>query len=171
MRQGKEFGRLVKGFAGRVVDGAAEAFEPVGGVDDQELAMPARDEKEQVGKGRAVGQARCERMAGKVVDPQKGQAGGQGDGLGRHHARQDAADEARAGGGGDGVKVAKRDARLRQRLFDDDVDAFGMRPGGDVGDDAAKGRVQVSLPPDNRGKDRARAIARAHDGGGGVVAA
>jgi hypothetical protein len=163
--------RLVEGFAGGVVDRAADAFEPFGGVDDQELAMPARDEQQEIGKGGRIGQPRGERVAGEVVDPEKGQAGGKRDRLGAGDARQKPADQAGARGRGDAVKVAQGDARPGKRLFGHDIHPFGMGAGGDVGDDAAKGRVEIGLPPDDQGQDGARAIACAHHGGGGFVAA
>ena len=169
--QAEELCRLVEGLAWRVVNGAADPFEPVRGMDDQELAMPARDEEKEVGKGGCVGQARGQRVAGEVIDADEREAGDERDGLGAHHARQEPADEPGARGRGDAVKVSQTEAGAGKRLFGDEVYTLGMGAGGDVGDDAPEGRMQIGLAPDDRGEDGALTFARADHGGGGLVAA
>jgi hypothetical protein len=66
--QAEQLGRLVEGFADRVVDGGAEPAIFADAVDGNELGMPARDQQQQIGKGQLLGQAGCQRMCLQVVD-------------------------------------------------------------------------------------------------------
>ena len=108
--------------------------------------------------------------AERVLVLQRG-VGDERDGLGAHHARQEPADEPGARGRGDAVKVSQTEAGAGKRLFGDEVYTLGMGAGGDVGDDAPEGRMQIGLAPDDRGEDGALTFARADHGGGGLVAA
>ena len=161
---------LVERLAGRVVDGAAKAGEIVGPVHPQELAVAARYQQHEVWKRDPVGQPGRQRVPGKVVHAHQRQPGPGGDPLGQHHPRHDPADQPRPRRDRDPVKVGQRHARLCQRLFDAQVQTFGMGAGGDFRHHAAEIRMQRRLSRDDRRQDQGRAVARAHDGGGAVVA-
>ena len=107
----RSFATLSKASPGGVVDGAAQAAEAVRPLDGQELAVAARDEEHEVGKGEIVGQARRQRMAGEVVDAVERQAAPGGESLGEHDAREHAADQPRPGGNRDGVEIGQAAAR------------------------------------------------------------
>src|SRR3546814_13688232 len=60
----EQFRRLVERFARGIVDRGGEAAIDTNAADQQQLAMPARDEQQQIGEGEVgVGEARAERMA------------------------------------------------------------------------------------------------------------
>ena len=65
--EAEELRDLVEGFAGGVVDGAAEAAEGVGGGDGEELAVAAGDEEEEVGEGDGGDEAGGEGVAREVA--------------------------------------------------------------------------------------------------------
>jgi hypothetical protein len=100
--------------------------------------------------------------------PEKGQAAREGDGLARHRADQQSADQARADRGRDGVDPVQADPGRVERVADHRVAMVEMGARGDLGDDAAMDRVKVALGQHDAGQDAAIA---AHDGGGGFVAA
>ena len=118
-------------------------------------------------------EARGQRVAGEVVDAPERQAAAGGEALGEHHAGEDAADQARAGGDGDGVEVGEADAGGGEGGDGDGVEALGVGAGGDLGDDAAVGVVQRVLADDLGGEDLADRLAGAgaNHRDGGVVAA
>ena len=118
LRQGQQLGDLVEGFAGGIVDRAAQTREILRAVDAQELAMPARDQQHQIGIVDAVGQARRQRVPRQMVHADQRQPGSGGDALGAHHTRHHPADQPRPRGDGDPVQVGQLQARLNQRLFD-----------------------------------------------------
>jgi hypothetical protein len=89
-----------------------QAGEGVPVIDAQDLAMPARDQQQQVGKPRPVRQARRQGVTGQVVDPDQRLAEPHRQPLGRHDARQHAADQARPRRHGDRIDGSERDPAL-----------------------------------------------------------
>ena len=77
--------------------------------------MAAGDEQHEVGEGDVLDQPRGQRVAGEVVDAPERQAAAGGEALGEHHPGEDAADQARAGGDGDGVEVGEAEAGAVER--------------------------------------------------------
>ncbi len=65
--------------------------------------MAARDQQQKERKVDVLGQTRRQGMAFEMVDRDQGQVTRQGKALGKAQAHHDAADQARAGGGGDGI--------------------------------------------------------------------
>ena len=92
-----------------------------------------------------LGQADRQRVRFEMVDPDQWQAVGQRDRLGGDEAHDHAADEARAGGRGDGIEIAEARAGLCHRLRDDLVHAFHVGARGDLGHHAAVGPMLFPL--------------------------
>ena len=70
--QAQKAGGFVEGFARCIIDGSAKAGEGLWPMHHEELAMAARYEKHEVREGEAVGEARCECVARKMVDANQG---------------------------------------------------------------------------------------------------
>src|SRR3546814_20777623 len=83
--------------------------------------MTARDQQQQIGKRHLVAEPRGERVALEMVHREERPVPGERDGLGGHHADEDAADEAGPGGGGDPIQLRKSEAGLLHRLRDPPV--------------------------------------------------
>jgi hypothetical protein len=149
---------LVEGFARRIVDGAAELSIAADILGDQELAVPARDEKQQERKGDIVGEPGRQRMAFEVVDRDQRLARDRRHGLGRRQPDHDAADQAGARRRGDGIEVREVEPRLAQRLFDQEVDGLDMRARSDFGNDAAIGAMTVELGQHDMRADAPRVV-------------
>lgn len=132
--------------------------------------MPARNQQHQIGKGQPVGQARGQGMTGKMIDPDKGQAGRRRKPLGAHDTGQNPADQARPSGDGDGRQIRQPDLRLCQCLGGAEVNLLGMGPCRDFGDNAAKVLVQRGLAEDDRRQDVRLAVRQPDNRCGGVVA-
>ena len=82
-------------------------------------------------------------VRGQVVDAVERLAGRERVRLGRAHADQQRAGQARPGRDRDGVDVGEAHARLGQRPVDGRHHGLQMRPAGDLGHDAAESRVLV----------------------------
>ena len=106
-------------------------------------------------------------MAGHVVDPDRGQAAHQGQGLGKGETDQQRADQARSLGGGDQVDVVQGEVRLGQGLVDHRADHLDVPPRGQLGHDAAEAGMDLVLTAHHRGKHAQIAV---DHGGRGVVA-
>ena len=169
----EELRHLVEGLAGCIVDGAAEATEAVGSLDGEKLAVPAGNEQHEVGKFDGLDQPRCERVPGEMVDAPERQPARRGKALGKHHTGKHAADEARARSDANRIHIGEGQARAGEGRLGHHIDPLGMGAGSDLGDDAAKGRVQALLAKDLGGEDLADRPAGlgAQEGGRGVVAA
>ena len=126
--------------------------------------MAAGDEEEEVGEGDVGDEPRRQGVAGEVVDAPERQAAAGGDALGEHHPGEDAADQAGAGGDGDGVEVGEGEAGAVEGGAGDGVEALGVGAGGDLGDDAAVGGVERVLAGDLGGEDVADGPAGASRG-------
>ena len=105
--QAQKLRRLVEAFAGRIVDRRAQPREVARPAHGQELAMAARDQQQQIGKGHVLGQPHRQRMAFEMIDGEEGLVVGEGQRLGRHHAHHHAADQAGPAGGGDAVELRR----------------------------------------------------------------
>ena len=68
LRQAEQFGRLVEGFAQRIVDGGGDADVVADAAHQQHLRVAAGNEQQQVGRWQAVGQPDGERVGFEVVD-------------------------------------------------------------------------------------------------------
>ena len=107
-------------------------------------------------------------MGFQMIDRDEGQAARGGQGLARHHADQDAADQARPGRGGDGVDAVPAAAGLVERRLHDTADLIQVRAGRDLGHHAGEGQVVSQLLMHHVGQHVAPV---AHHGGGGLVTA
>ena len=146
MRQAEDTGGLVEGFPRGIVNGATDAGETVVGFHDQELAMPAGDEKHQVGIGQIIGQARRQCVARQMVHPDQRQPCRRRQPLGAHHAGKDPADQPRPGGDSDAVQVTQRDPGFGQSLLHTDIQFLGMSTGGDFRHHPAEIGMERRLP-------------------------
>ena len=95
---------LVEGLADGVVDGGAEPHVVADAAHRDDLGVPAGGEEQAIGKRRAVGQPRGQRMRFQVVDRDQRLVADERDRLGGGQADDDAADQAGAGRGGDAVE-------------------------------------------------------------------
>src|SRR3546814_6874315 len=101
----------------RVVDGAAEPAIAADPFHRQELAVAARNQQQQKGEGQPVAEPRRQRMAFQVVHREKRLVPGERDGLGRHHADEDAADQARAGSSEENTYELQSLMRISYHVF------------------------------------------------------
>ena len=70
--QAQEFGRLVEGFAERIVERRAEPLVLADALDDEKLRMSTRDEQEQIGKVEPIGEPGRERVRLEMIDRDEG---------------------------------------------------------------------------------------------------
>ena len=111
-------------------------------------------------------------MGLQMIDRDERLAACQRQRLGRGQPDHDPADQPRPGRCGDGVDIAERQMRRRQRLFDQGVQGLDMGAGRDLGHDPAIGGMLVHLAEHDIGQDLAWARRRAtHDRHCGFVAA
>ena len=111
----EKLGDLVVGFAGGVVDGAADEAVgpgPLGGLGEIEVGVAARDDQGEGGLvvagveaigGRSLFEEDGVDVAFKMIDGDEREALGEGEGFGVGDADEECAGEAGAGGNGDGV--------------------------------------------------------------------
>ena len=141
-------------------------------LDEKELRVPARNEQQHIGRLQILGQPRSERMCLEMVHGNQGQVMHERDGLGLGQPDEYATDQPRPTRRRDGRKLAETDTRLTQRIGDDLIEAFDMRPRRDLRDDAAIGAMLLPLRAHDAGKDPPLTVRRArNDGCGGFVAA
>ncbi len=118
--------------------------------------MPSRDQQQQIGKTQfCIDQPRAECMAFKMVDRDQRRVAGHGERLGADQPDHHPADETGAGGGGDRVAIGQRLTGIGEHALNDRGEPLGMRARGDLGDDAAIGRVLGILRGDPLGEDLA----------------
>ena len=140
---------MSKRLARRVVDGAADTGIVAQPVHRDQLTMPARDQKQQKRIGDPVCEAGCQRVPLKMVDADQRQARRRRNPLGAHHAREDAANQSRPGGGGHRIQIGERHVRLGQRGLDAVIQPFDMGARRNLRHHAAERGVQAILPPDH----------------------
>ena len=110
-------------------------------------------------------------MTGQMIDPDQGLARRRRQPLGQHHARQDAADQARPCRDRDGVDGVQRQPGVVQHAAHNAIQPFGMGARGDFGNHAAESVVQGALTEHDRRQDlRAATLRHAQKRCGGVVA-
>ena len=94
------------------------------------------------------------------------------DGLARHQAHQQAADQPGAGGSSNGIDVGKGHARLLQRFFHERIQRLDMGPCGNFRHHTAIGAVFLELRQNDVGDDLAAPIRMPnHNGCSGFVTA
>ena len=103
---------------------------------------------------------------GEVVDAVERHAERERERLGRGHADEQRAGQARAGRDGDGVEVAQRDAGRRAGPLDGRHHRLEVGAAGDLGHDPAEPRVLVDAARDGVGEQGLAA----HDADAGLVA-
>ena len=110
-------------------------------------------------------------MCFQVIDRKQRLMVGQRDRLRGGQADDQAADQARAGSGGDAVQIAKRHLRFSHRLADDVIERLHMGACGDFRHHAAERRMLVDLGQHHIGQNRALRLAGPLDQGrGGLIA-
>ena len=153
--QTQHLGGLVEGFAQRVVDRRAQPAIPAHALDQQQLAVPARGEQQQIGEfERGIGQAGGQCVAFEMIDRQQRLVPGHGQGLGGDQPDQHPAEQSRSGGSRAGVDVAQRQPGIGQGRGDQRRDPFGVGARGDLGHDPAIGPVCLVLRGDALGQNR-----------------
>ena len=101
--EAKEFCSLVERLAKRIVEGGAKPDVVVDAADTEQLGVTTGHQQQQIGRFQSVCQAWRQSVGLKVVDGNERQTASKGDGLARHHAHQQAADETRPCRRGDGI--------------------------------------------------------------------
>ena len=134
--------------------------------------MPTRDKKQEIGKAQALGEARAQGVRLEMVDREEGHAEPERDRLPRRHADDQPADQPGPRRGRDAADRLEADPRLGHGLLDRHVEEIDMGACGDLGHDAAEGRMQVELRPHHVGQHFAAPVGvAAHHRGGRLVAA
>ena len=164
----EQLGGLVESLAQRIVDRGREAAIFAHPLDQQQLAMPARDEQQQIGEfERRIGQPRAQRVAFEVVDREQRLPARHRQRLGAHQADHHPADQAGPRGRGDRIALVERDISLLEHRRDEGREPVGMRARGDFGHHAAIGRMFLVLRGDPLRDDPPIAIDKRR---GGLVA-
>ncbi len=170
--QAEQLGDLVERLARRVVHRAAEPEMAADALYRDALAVPARNQQQQIGKRRAAGhetrQAGGERVRLEMVDRDVGHAGADRDAAREPAADDQPPDQTRPAAGGDATEIARGDPRHVHHAPDDAWQVRQMRPRRDLGHHAAIGRVLPLLAKHVLGED---APVRCQHGGGRLVAA
>ncbi len=107
--------------------------------------MATGDQQQQVGEGDIVGQPRRQGMAFQMVDGDEGFALDGGNGLCRHGADNDTADQAWAAGCRDAIQLGKAQAGLRHGSGDQFIEMIEMAAGGHFRHHAAEGAMLIEL--------------------------
>ena len=152
----QNLGGLVERLAQRIVDGRREAAVPPDPRHHQQLAMPARDQQQQIGKlQRRIGQPRRQGVALKVIDRDQRLAACHRQRLGGDQADHNPADQSRPGRGGNGIDIGEGQPGIGQRAGDQRCQQLRMGARGDFGNDPAIGAVRVVLRGDALRQDHA----------------
>ncbi len=145
--QAQDLGGLVERLSRRIVDRRRKPAILAHAIDAQDLAMPARDEQQQIGKFEArIGEARRERMALQMVDRDQRLARCHRQCLGGDEPHHHPADQTRPGGRGDRVDIVQHQPRVLERRLDQRGQHLHMRARRDFGHHAAIGLVRLFLP-------------------------
>ena len=172
MAKPEQLGGLVEGLTKRIVNGGAPALIFADPGHQDQLAVPAGDEQQQIGETKPVGQARGQRMRLQMIDGDKGFARGGGEPLGHCQPDKQTADQPRSGRRGNRVDTVQRQSRFVKGAGNDGVEMVDMRPRGKFGHDTAKGGVFGDLAAHNTGQDGTPALGIARDNRcGSLVAA
>ena len=167
--EAEELGDFVVGFAGGVVDGAADdavvpgcRFARLAG--EIEVGVAAGDDEGEGGNRTSDGEPSswgpgvgCFHQDGvdvafEVVDGDEGLVEAEGEGFGVGDADEEGAGEAGAVGDGDGVEVGEGDTWPWQGGADDGDDGAEVLAGGEFGDDSAVVGVEGDLRGDDVGE-------------------
>jgi hydroxymethylbilane synthase len=156
-RQAEELRDLIECLADRIIDGAAETPVAADALDRDALAMPAREQEQQIGEGEAARhkarQARRQRMALEVIDGDERLACREGQALGQPRADQKAADQPRPGRGRDSAEIRRPQTCLMERMRDHGGKMREVRAGGNFRHHAAERRMIVKLAQHMLGDD------------------
>lgn len=172
LAEAKQLCRFVESLAGRVINGGAEPTVAPDRFDQHELGMAAGDEEQQERKGKSLGHARGQGVTFEMVDRDQRPIMRERNRLRRHQADHDAANQSWTRGRRDGVHVVEGMAGTIKGLGDDAVEDDRVSAGGDLGHDAAKGRMLGEIGAHDIRQDGAGAVSvTPDDGGGGIVAA
>lgn len=153
--EAEKLGGLVERFAERIVNGRRVtpiAAEPL---DEQDLAVATRNEKQHIGKADPVGQARCQRVAFQMIDGDERLVMNQRQRLGRGGADDQAARQARSAGRGDAIEIGPGCSGLVHGLINQAVEPQDMGARGDLRHDTAIGSMVGDLAVERLRQDRA----------------
>ena len=166
--EAEDFGDFVEPLADGVVAGGADDFEVIMALHVDDLGVATGDDGGEKRKfwlmaaepvSVDVGFEVVSRIEGDIVDD--------GNSAGGESADKERADEAGGVSDGDGVKVFYGQVGVGESLVDDGEDGFDMATGGNFGNDATVGGMDVDLRDDNIRED---GLAILNNGGGSFVA-
>ena len=100
-----------------------------------------------------AGEPRGQRVGLQVVDRDKRLSGREGDAFPGHQSDQDAADQTRARGCGDAVKLFRPEPRFGERAGNQGIKDLDMGAGRDFRHDAAEGGMSRNLAHHFVGED------------------
>lgn len=154
----EKFCGFVEGFSDRIVDRGAEQRVLAKSLDREQLAMAARHKQQEVGKLNAVGQACCQGVCFEMIDRHEGKGARRCNGLGRHAADMNAADQSGSGRGRNAINGIKRHPGVVERTGDDGIKMIEMRTCSDFGNHAPEGSVIIKLAEHDVRYNRAAAM-------------
>ena len=147
----EQLGGLVESFTRGVVNRGAEAFVVSDAMDGDKLGVSAGNQQQQVRESELIGQSRGEGMAFEVVDGEQRFARSPGERFCAGQPDDQAPDQARPGGGGDGINLCQLQPCIVQCGGDDPVEGFDMGARCDLRHDAAECGVFLDLRQDDAG--------------------
>ena len=157
--QAQNLGGLVKGLTQGVVNRGAQTLVASRTFHQQDLAMPARNQQQQIGElQRAIGQTRGQSVAFQMVDRDQRLARCHSQRLGTDQPDHDPADQAGASGGRNRIDIGKRHARIGQSCLNQRRHSLRMGARGDFRDDSAIGPVRIVLRGDTLRDDAPFAV-------------
>ena len=165
--EAEEFGGFVEGLAGGVVEGAAEELVFSEAFDIQKQSVTATDDECGVGWDGVAPEERREQVALDVVHGEEGFGRTKGQALGEGRSDKQGGGQARAGGGGDGIKFGKIEAGFLHGAVDDWRGAGEVVARGDLRNDAAELGMNFGL---TENLVRAHLAKSCQNGGSGFVA-
>ena len=172
-RQAEHLRRLVEGLAHRIVERGAKPAVAAHPLYRHALAMPAREQQQQIGEGRRgliqhARDARGQRVPLQVIDREKRNAARDGHALGEAAADDQPADQPGTRRPGHRGEVTIAQPRFLQHPRGKARQGGQMRARRDLGHHAAEAGVLRLLAENRLGQDAAMAV---EDGGRGLVAA
>src|SRR5207237_7573876 len=144
--QTDQLSRLVKRLSGGVVERRAEADITPDTCARQELAMPAGNQEEKIGKGNIISQASRQSVRFEMVNRDKRLVGGPCDALRGHSADNQTANQTRARGGSYAINLCQCDVGRSERAVDYTIKVIEVGPRRDLRHDSAEGRMLDLLP-------------------------
>ena len=166
--QSEDLGSLVERFTQRVIDRSRQPPVTSHAFDQQDLAMPARNQQQQIREcQRGIGQPRRKGVAFQMVDRNQRLVAGHRQRFGGDQPDHHPADQPRPGGGGNRIKVGQAQPSFFQHRFDQRGEPFGMGARGNFGDHATIGPVSLILRGNALRQNGAPAV---HQRGCGFVA-